>query len=165
MVGLLQRPVVDVIVGGGDETFKQGVRFVRFALKFGVELARNEERVVLQFDHFDKLATAAAALVEFQLSERGPLLRASALTALPETMRIEMVEASNRVSDRFASIICDGIAAGSVRAVDPYIAAQMLTATLNASAEINWWVPGVTRDQAAALYARPMLMGLFATSG
>jgi AcrR family transcriptional regulator len=135
--------------------------------KRSFEAMRRVQRVVAAQggDHFDKLATAAAALVEFQLSERGPLLRASALTALPETMRHEMVEASNRVSDRFASIICDGIAAGSVRAVDPYIAAQMLTATLNASAEINWWVPGVSPEDAATLYARPMLMGLFEGSG
>ena len=72
-----------------------------------------------------------------------------------------MVEASNRVSDRFASIIADGIASGSVRAVDPFIAAQMLTATLNGSAEIKWWIPGVDPAVAADLYAKPMLMGLF----
>jgi len=89
------------------------------------------------------------------------LLRTSALTALPESICLEMVEASNRVSDRFASLISDGIASGSVRAVDPYIAAQMLTATLNASAEIRWWIPDVDRARAPALYAKPVLTGLF----
>jgi hypothetical protein len=48
-----------------------------------------------------------------------------------------------------------------VRAVDPYIAAQMLTATLNASAEIRWWIPDVDRAQAPALYAKPALTGIF----
>ena len=48
--------MVDVVVGGGDETFKQGVWLVGLALKLGMELARNEERVVFQFDHFDQLA-------------------------------------------------------------------------------------------------------------
>jgi hypothetical protein len=108
-----------------------------------------------------KLATAASALVDYQLSDRGPLLRTSALTALPESICLEMVEASNRVSDRFASLISDGIASGSVRPVDPFIAAQMLTATLNASAEIRWWIPDVDRAQAPALYAKPMLTGFF----
>jgi hypothetical protein len=112
-------------------------------------------------DELVKLATAAAALVDYQLSERGPLLRTSALTALPESICLQMVEASNRVSDRFASLISDGIASGSVRAVDPYIAAQMLTATLNASAEIRWWIPDVDRAQAPALYAKPALTGIF----
>lgn len=112
-------------------------------------------------EDWTKLTTIAASLVDYQLSHRGPLLRTSALSALPESMRRAMVAASNRVSYRFASIISDGVASGSVRAVDPFIAAQMLTATLNASAEIKWWIPGVERAEAASLYARPLLMGLF----
>lgn len=112
-------------------------------------------------DHWSKLATVAATLVAYQLSDRGPLLRTSALSAVPLTIRQQMVQSSNRVSDRFASIISDGIASGSVRAVDPFIAAQMLTMTLNASAEIGWWIPGVPRDAATELYAKPMLMGIF----
>ncbi|HJY38623.1 MAG TPA: TetR/AcrR family transcriptional regulator, partial [Steroidobacteraceae bacterium] len=112
-------------------------------------------------DELTKLATAASALVDYQLSARGPLLRTSALTALPEPICLQMVEASNRVSDRFASLISDGIASGSVRAVDPFIAAQMLTATLNASAEIRWWIPDVDRAHAPTLYAKPMLTGIF----
>jgi AcrR family transcriptional regulator len=127
------------------------------------ETMRRIQRAVCdqQLDHWSKLVTAAATLVEYQLSHRGPLLRTSALSALPASMRDQMIEASNRVSDRFASMISDGIALQSVRAVDPHIAAQMLTATLNASAEIKWWIPEVERGHAAALYAEPMLRGLF----
>jgi AcrR family transcriptional regulator len=113
-------------------------------------------------DQWSKLIAVAATLTNYQLSERGPLLRTSALTALPETIREKMLEGSNRVSDRFASIISDGIACGSVRAVDPFIAAQMLTATLNVSATITRWFPGVTQEEAAMLYVKPLLMGLFA---
>jgi AcrR family transcriptional regulator len=127
------------------------------------ETMRRVQRAVIAqpYDHFDKLATIAAALVDYQLSDRGPLLRTSALSALPESMREAMVEASNRVSDRFAAIISDGVAGGSVRAVDPFIAAQMLTAALNASAEVGWWIRGVDRAAAAGLYAKPLLMGVF----
>jgi AcrR family transcriptional regulator len=131
--------------------------------KRSFEVMRRVQRAVSagEQDELVKLATAASALVDYQLSDRGPLLRTSALTALPESICLEMVEASNRVSDRFASLISDGITSGSVRAVDPYIAAQMLTATLNASAEIRWWIPNVDRAQAPALYAKPVLTGLF----
>lgn len=131
--------------------------------KRSFEAMRRVQRAVTDKprDHWSKLMTIAATLVNYQLSERGPLLRTSALTALPGAIRHEMVQASNRVSDRFSSIISDGIAAGSVRAVDPIIASQMLTATLNASAEINYWIPGVSREEAVELYARPMLMGAF----
>jgi AcrR family transcriptional regulator len=112
-------------------------------------------------DHWSKLSNAAATLIEYQLSDRGPLLRTSALSALPEQIRVDMVRASDRVSDRFASIISDGIAGGSVRAVDPFIAAQMLTATVNAAADIRWWVTDATREESADLYAKPLLTGMF----
>jgi hypothetical protein len=41
------------------------------------------------------------------------------------------------------------------------IAAQMLNATLNAAADLLFWVRGVPADRAVDLYARPMLMGVF----
>jgi AcrR family transcriptional regulator len=131
--------------------------------KRSFEAMRRVQRAVADQpgDHWSKLTTIAATLVKYQLSDRGPLLRTSALSALPGSIRHEMVEASNRVSDRFSSIISDGIAAGSVRAVDTFIASQMLTATLNASAEMNYWIPGVSSEEAVELYARPMLMGAF----
>jgi hypothetical protein len=37
----------------------------------------------------------------------------------------------------------------------------MLTVTLNASAEIRWWIPDVDRLEAPALYAKPVLTGIF----
>jgi AcrR family transcriptional regulator len=112
-------------------------------------------------DYWQKISSAAATLVEFQLSERGPLLRSSALSALPEPMRLAMVERANRVSERFAAMISDGVAEGSIRAVDPYIAAQMLNATLNAAADLPFTIPDVMAFDAPALYAKPMLMGVF----
>jgi hypothetical protein len=111
---------------------------------------------------WEKLSAAAATLAEYQLSERGPLLRTSALSALPEQIRYSMVEASNRVSGRFAGMISDGIAEGTIRPVDTFIAAQMMNATLNASSAIAAMLPGVTQGDAAELYAKPILTGLFA---
>ena len=112
-------------------------------------------------DYWHKISSAAATLVEFQLSERGPLLRSSALSALPEPMRLMMVERANRISERFAAMISDGVADGSIRAVDPYIAAQMLNATLNAAADLPFTIPDVAAFEAPALYAKPVLMGVF----
>ncbi|HVP85676.1 MAG TPA: TetR/AcrR family transcriptional regulator [Rhizomicrobium sp.] len=110
---------------------------------------------------WDKLSAAAATLAEYQLSERGPLLRTSALSALPEQIRNDMVESSNRVSGRFAGMISDGIAEGTIRAVDPFIAAQMLNATLNASSAIATMLPLTQDGDGAELYAKPILMGIF----
>jgi hypothetical protein len=81
--------------------------------------------------------------------------------ALPEHIRQEMIERYNRVSGRFAAMISDGIAEGTVRAVDPMIAAHMINSMLNAAASLEAWVPGVTREEAAGLFARPLLRGVF----
>ncbi len=125
---------------------------------------RHIQRAVLTHteDDWERLRMLAAALIAFQMSERGPLLRTSALVALPQPMRQEMIETYSQISNRFAGVISDGITSGSMRAVDPVIGAQMFSATLNASAEYRWWVPGATGDQAEELYSKPLLMGLFA---
>ena len=138
----------DLVVSCFDRTFEVMTRVQRLAME-------------LPGDQWTRLSSAAAALAEYQLSDHGPLLRTSALAALPEPIRLEMVKHSDRVSDRFASMISDGIAEGSVRAVDPFIAAQMLNATLNAGAELAFWVPGVSSKAAPAVFARPLLMGVF----
>jgi AcrR family transcriptional regulator len=138
----------DLVVACFERTFEVMTRVQRLAM-------------ALPGDQWGRLSSAAAALAEYQLSEHGPLLRMSALSALPEPIRRQMVQHSDRVSDRFASMISDGIAEGSIRPVDPFIAAQMLNATLNAGAELGYWVPGVSQKAAPAVFARPLLMGIF----
>jgi AcrR family transcriptional regulator len=107
-----------------------------------------------------RLTSAAAALVEFQFSSAGPLLRSSALTAVPAAIRGEMIARSYRLSDRFAAMISDGVAEASLRPVDPFIAAQMLNATLNAAADLPVLLRGVEPHQAVDFYARPFFTGL-----
>jgi AcrR family transcriptional regulator len=114
----------------------------------------------LRGDAWLKLTSAAAALVEFQFSSAGPLLRTSALAALPQTIRGEMIEQSGRLSDRFAAMISDGVGEGSLRPVDPFIAAQMLTAGLNAAADLPVLLRGVEARVAVGFYARPFFTGL-----
>jgi AcrR family transcriptional regulator len=127
------------------------------------EVMRCAQRLAMELDgdQWLRLSSAAAALAEFQLSEYGPMLRTTSLSVVPEPIRLQMVQQSNRVSDRFASMISDGIAEGSIRPVDPFIAAQMLNATLNAASELGFWVPGVKQKAAPAVFARPVLMGFF----
>jgi AcrR family transcriptional regulator len=132
-----------------------------FERTFDVVRRAQNAALRLQTDQWTRLASAAAGLVDYQLSSRGPLLRTSALSFLPVGMRQRVVEHSNRLSDRFSAMISDGIAEGSLRPVDAVIAAQALNATLNAAADLESWVRGVESHEAAALYARPMLMGVF----
>lgn len=132
-----------------------------FERTFAVTRKAQADARALGADGWTQLSSATAALVAYQLSEHGPLLRASSMGALPIEIRHDMVQGYNRGSERFAAIISDGVAEGSVRAVDPMIAAHMINSMLNAAASLGIWVPGLERDEAARLFARPLLTGLF----
>lgn len=138
----------DLVVACFEHTFDVIRRVQSAAMKLG----GNE---------WHKLCSAAATLAEYQVSEQGPLLRASALSALPEPIRQDMAARWTRVSDRFAAMISDGVAEGSIHPVDPVIAAQFLNAALNAAASLTMAVPGAQPSEAATLYAKPLLMGIF----
>ncbi len=109
---------------------------------------------------WERLVLATRSLLRYQLSADGPLMRVSAWSALPVALRSEKLRTMNRLSERFAGFIVDGMQDGSVRVVDQTVAAQMVNGMINAAAEIEHWVPGVTMENAADLYARPMLKGL-----
>ncbi|MFE1601011.1 TetR/AcrR family transcriptional regulator [Methylobacterium sp. ID0610] len=111
---------------------------------------------------WERLATASATLVRRQLGPAGPLLRITAFSALPEGLRTETRRTMNQLAERFTFCLVDGMADGSVRAHDPGIAAPLVSSMINAAAELPAWVPGVTPETAADLYARPLFLGLFA---
>jgi len=132
-----------------------------FERTFAVTRKAQADARALAKDSWEQLVSATAALVAYQLSDHGPLLRASSMGALPIEIRTEMTQGYARGSERFAAIISDGVAEGSVRAVDPMIAAHMINSMLNAAASLGVWAPGLEREQAARLFARPLLTGLF----
>lgn len=106
------------------------------------------------------LVSLSTVLVEYQLSGRAPLLRTSALTSVPEALQPELLAKFDRISERFAALISDGIADGSLRPVDVNIAAQAVTAMINAAAELRHWAPEITGQEAQDLYVRPFFLGL-----
>lgn len=108
-----------------------------------------------------RLRALARGLVSFQLSDSGPLLRTTATSALPDSaQRAEVRRTMHRLTERLASVVVDGMMDGSVRPLDPGIAAQSVIASINAAAELQRWVPGVTLANLDALYVRPMLSGV-----
>ena len=53
--------MVNLRVGRGDEALEKRMRLVRLAVEFRVELARDEKRMVRQFDDFDEFAVGRVA--------------------------------------------------------------------------------------------------------
>lgn len=108
-----------------------------------------------------QLSSTIATLLDVQFSERGPLMRTTALSGLPRSVRSAMVGRSNRIARRYAGMMSDGIAEGSIRAIDPLIAAQALMALQNAAFDMRKWASTMPRDRAIAFYASTLCFGLF----
>lgn len=111
--------------------------------------------------HWEKLESAIATLLDYQFSERGPLLRTTALSGLPLAVRNTMLDRSNRIARRFAGMLSDGIAEGSVRPIDPLVASQALMALQNAAFDMRKWASTMPRERAVTFYASTLAFGLF----
>ncbi|MFM9827118.1 MAG: TetR/AcrR family transcriptional regulator [Sphingomonas sp.] len=112
-------------------------------------------------DYWHRLSSVIATLLDIQFSERGPLMRTTALSGLPRNVRSAMVARSNRIARRYAGMMSDGIAEGSIRAIDPLVAAQALMALQNAAFDMRKWASTMPRQRAVAFYASTLLFGLF----
>lgn len=111
--------------------------------------------------HWQRLASTLATLLDVQFSERGPLLRTTALSGLPPRVRTTMIDRSNRIARRFAGMLSDGIAEGSIRPIDPLVASQALMALQNAAFDMRKWAGTMPRERAVAVYASTLSFGLF----
>jgi AcrR family transcriptional regulator len=111
----------------------------------------------------DRLRAVCAALTAFQVSESGPLLRSTALLALPESARQPMIVRMNQVSGRFADMITDGIIDGSIRPINAKIGGQLVNPMINGAASLQRWAPGLGAESAADIYVDPLLRGLLVT--
>ncbi len=137
----------DLVVAGFGRTFD----ILREAQNLGGALGG---------DVWGRLSSMVASLADFQISSAGPLMRTSALQALPEPVRQAVLERADRIARRFSGLIADGVADGSLRAVDPNIAAQMLTAGVNAVADRRLARLEPDLERAPKQYAAPILYGV-----
>lgn len=136
--------------------FERTIEVMRLAIRQAEQVAGSG---------YQALASIAASLVEYQMSGNAPLLRTSALTSVPEPIQATLINQFDRISERFASMICDGVADGSLRPVDANIAAQMITGMINAAADLKFWTHELSPADAVALYVRPFFEGLAAPDG
>ena len=111
--------------------------------------------------YWHRLISTIATLLDVQFSEHGPVLRTTALTGLPLGVRSTMIDRSNRIARRYAGVLADGIAEGSIRAIDPLVASQGLMALQNAAFDMRKWASAMPRERAVSFYASTLAFGLF----
>ena len=104
-------------------------------------------------DQWQMLVSAMVTLLNIQLFSEFPLLRTTALQALPTELRDDVIEASNRVARRFAGMLIDGVTEGSVRAIDPLIASQLLVSSLNSAYDLRDWIQNFPQEKTFAFIA------------
>ncbi len=119
----------------------------------------------IETDYWTRLSSVLAELVDLQFFDRTPLLRTTALQALDAEHKINVVTRSNRLARRFAGMLIDGIADGSVRAIDPLVAGQVIMSTINSAYEARHWAARFEQpDQAIRTYLSVMSEGMLASS-
>lgn len=128
---------------------------------FDILAETQRQAEIMGGNQWQRLSNTVATLLNVQFSERGPLLRSTALSGLPPRARTAMVDRSNRIARRFAGMLSDGIAEGSVRAIDPLVASQALMALQNAAFDMRKWASTMPRERAVAFYASTLMFGLF----
>ena len=116
----------------------------------------------LEADGWTRIVSALAELIDLQFHDAMPLLRTTALQALPSDERGNVVMRSNRLANRFAGMLSDGIADGSVRPIDPMVASQVIMPMLNSAYEARIWAAR-QEDPALAvkLYGWTLAAGMF----
>jgi len=129
-------------------------------------LQHQNDALALQGSYWDKLTACIADLLTTQFEGQFPFLRTTATQALPAGLRENVFRHSAQVANRFAGMLSDGIAEGSVRAVDPVIASQCLLALINSSYDLQQWARRMpSADIAVEVYAATLAFGLFDERG
>ncbi len=113
-----------------------------------------------EVDGLSHVIVASSSLISRQMRPEGSLLRTSALTSVGPLLRVDMERRLSLSTLRFADMLNDGLADGSVRICDMRIAAEAVTATINSAQELQRWVPTANDANAAHLYVTPLLYGL-----
>jgi AcrR family transcriptional regulator len=107
-----------------------------------------------------RLKAAVAALVRFQISGQGPLLRTAVMWSMPRELQAEIMSLSYKASRQYSSMVADAIADGSVKPVDPAVAGAMVHAAVNVASDLLT-IRSVQKDEALVQeYVRALFGGL-----
>ena len=122
--------------------------------------------LTLEGSYWTRLSSVLAELIDLQFFDPMPLLRTTALQALDTQHKTDVVMRSNRLARRFAGFLIDGFADGSVRAIDPLVASQVLMSTLNGAYEARRWAARFdAQEDAIETYLSVLHEGMLAERG
>ena len=95
-----------------------------------------------------------------QNSDVGPLIRYNTITALPMERRRQILKRTDHTNEQFGNFLNEGIADGSVRKVNSYVAQHLITGAINAAMNLKQWRKVDNIDSAAIDYFDVFFNGL-----
>lgn len=110
-----------------------------------------------------RLGCALASTLTLQFDGSHPMLRTNALHAMPATVRQEPLRRFDRLAFWMSGLLVDGMTEGSIRVVDPMIAANVIISTINSAYDLRGWAAKQSRPLAVKTYADLLATGLFST--
>jgi len=118
----------------------------------------------IECNKWEQLYFVIIQLLEIQFNSEAPLLRTTALAALPRELRLKVLARTNQIAISFSGLIVDGMIEGSIRPVDPLVASQMLMAMINSACDMRNWAsaPGIGNN--IETYASTVCTGVFSTT-
>ncbi|KEQ52736.1 TetR/AcrR family transcriptional regulator [Sphingobium chlorophenolicum] len=110
---------------------------------------------------WQRLENGIASVLVLQFASDHPLLRSTALQAMPAALRAEALELSNREALWLAGALLDGMREGSVRLIDPAIAGHIIMSTINSAYDVRGWAAGQPLELAVSRFAGLLTKGIF----
>ena len=95
-----------------------------------------------------------------QNSDVGPLIRYNSITALPMERRRQILKRTDKVNEQFGNFLSEGMIDGTVRAVNSYVAQQLIAGAINAAMNLDQWRKVDNIDSAAIDYFDVFFNGL-----
>ncbi|HWI85359.1 MAG TPA: TetR/AcrR family transcriptional regulator [Sphingomonas sp.] len=108
-----------------------------------------------------RLVSSTMSALALQFNGLHPLLRTTGLHAMPIGLRQQAVERFERLARWLAGILVDGMGEGSVRIVDPMIAANIIISTINSAYDLRGWARPQPLKDAIDTYTGVLMRGLF----
>jgi AcrR family transcriptional regulator len=107
-----------------------------------------------------KIEQSCRQIFHVQNSALGPLIRYNTITALPPKRRREILARSDELNKIFGEFIEAGIADGSIRPINSFVAVNLITGAVNAAMHIRQWRKVEDIDEAGSDYFDIFFNGL-----
>jgi AcrR family transcriptional regulator len=134
---------------------------VELCLRRSLEVVARAQRQALTMpgDGRDRLIGTVMRLVDHQMAGEAPLMRTGS-AQVPDAIRSVIETGYQRNCLRFAGMVSDGIADGSLKAVDSYVGARIVDATAHGASELGQWLRPPVGPRAWEHMVQPLFSGL-----